>query len=79
MAVPDPFGFLSTPMTGFALALALPVLGLLATGVAGWAAGTQWRRGAGSPWVRIRVSATIAVALLFAWSLHYWNLLGWRL
>jgi CubicO group peptidase (beta-lactamase class C family) len=79
MAAPDPFGFLSTPMVGFALALALPVLGLLATGMAGWAAWQQWRRGAGTRWARTRVSASVAVALLFAWSLHYWNLLGWRM
>jgi len=79
MAAPDPFGFLSTPMTGFALALALPVLGLVATGVAGWAAWTQWRQGAGTTSTRIRVTTAVAVALLFAGSLHYWNLLGWRL
>jgi CubicO group peptidase (beta-lactamase class C family) len=79
MAAPDPFDFLSTPMTGFALALALPVLGLLATGVAGWAAWTQWRQGTGTAWTRIRVTTAVAVALLFAGSLHYWNLLGWRL
>jgi CubicO group peptidase (beta-lactamase class C family) len=79
MAAPDLFGFLSTPMTGFAVALGLPVLGLLATGVAGWAAWQQWRQGAGTRWSRIRTSGLVTVALLFAWSLHYWNLLGWRL
>ena len=79
MAAPDPFAFLTTPMTGFALALALPVVGLLATGVAGWATWQQWRRGTGSRWSRIRTSGLVTVALLFAWSLHYWNLLGWRL
>ncbi|TVR50418.1 MAG: class A beta-lactamase-related serine hydrolase [Gemmatimonadales bacterium] len=79
MAAPDPFAFLSTPMTGFALALALPVVGLLATGVAGWATWQQWRRGTGSRWSRIWTSGLVTVALLFAWSLHYWNLLGWRL
>ena len=79
MAAPDLFAFLSTPMTGLAVALGLPVLGLLATGVGGWAAWTQWRRGVGSPWMRLGMTAAVAVALLFAWSLHYWNLLGWRL
>jgi hypothetical protein len=27
----------------------------------------------------VRLSAAIAVGLLFAWSLNYWYLLGWRL
>ncbi len=79
MAAPDPFGFLTTPMTGFAVALTLPVLGLGATLVAGWAAWKQWREGAGSSWSRAGVSAMVVVALLFAGSLHYWNLLGWRM
>jgi len=79
LAAPDPFGFLTTPMTGFALALALPVLGTLAALVAAAAAVLQWRRRTGTPWSRLRTSGLVVVALLLAWSLHYWNLLGWRL
>ena len=79
LVAPDPLGYLSTPMTGFIVALGLPVLGVLATGVAGWAAWLQWRRGTGTLWLRIRTTGLVTVALLFAWSLHYWNLLGWRL
>jgi CubicO group peptidase (beta-lactamase class C family) len=79
MAAPDPFGFLTGPMTGFLVALALPVLGTLAAVVAGWASWTQWRRRVGTRWVRIRVTGAVTVALLFSWSLYYWNLLGWHL
>jgi len=79
LAAPDPFAFLSTPMTSFAVALGLPVLGALATAAAGWAAWTQWRREAGTRWLRIRTTTAVTLALLFAWSLHYWNLLGWQL
>jgi hypothetical protein len=79
MAAPDLFAFLSTPMTGFAVALALPVLGTLAAVVAGLATAIQWRRGTATVWSRLLSSGLVVVALLFAWSLHYWNLLGWRL
>ena len=79
MVAPDPFAFLSTPMTAFALALVLPVLGTVAALVAGVGAAIQWRRRSGTPWLRLRTSGFVVVALLFAWSLHYWNLLGWRL
>jgi CubicO group peptidase (beta-lactamase class C family) len=79
LAAPGLFAFLSTPMTGFALALALPVLGTVAALLAGVGVVVQWRRGAGTTWTRIRMSGLFAVALLFAGSLHYWNLLGWRL
>ncbi len=75
----DLWGFLTTPMTGFAVALALPVVGALAALVAMVAVGLLWGRGVGTRWLRIRYSAGVLVALLFVWSLHYWNLLGWRL
>ncbi|MBV9880410.1 MAG: hypothetical protein JO180_07935, partial [Gemmatirosa sp.] len=65
--------------TGLKVAFALPVLALLLTlgGVA--AAVRQWRRGDGTRAARLRYGATLALALLFAWSLNTWNLLGWRL
>jgi hypothetical protein len=39
----------------------------------------QWRRGLGTRGARLRDGATVALALLFVWSLNQWNLLGWRL
>lgn len=79
LAALGPWGFLATPMTGFVMALALPVAGAMATLVAAGAVGVLWRRGSGTGWLRLRYSAGVLVSLLFVWSLHYWNLLGWRL
>jgi hypothetical protein len=39
----------------------------------------QWLAGAGTLGARLRYDATLVFALLFAWSLHVWNLLGWRM
>ena len=39
----------------------------------------QWRLGAGTRAACLRYSGATAVALLFAWSLMQWNLLGWRM
>ena len=78
LAALDLWGFLTTPMTGFAVALALPVLGAAAVLLSAVAMGVLWSRGLESPWLRIRYSAGVLVALLFSWSLYYWNLLGWR-
>jgi hypothetical protein len=36
-------------------------------------------RGRGRVCPRFRYSAATVVALLFAWSLMQWNLLGWRM
>jgi hypothetical protein len=40
---------------------------------------SQWRRGLGTRGARLRYGWTVALALLFVWSLSQWNLLGWRL
>jgi len=78
-AVLDLWGFFTTPMTGFAVALTLPVLGAVAAVAAAVAVAVLWRRREGSAWLRIRYSLAVVVALLFVWSQAYWNLLGWRL
>jgi len=72
-------GLLEGPLTALKAALALPVLGvLLALGAAVMSA-RQWRSGAGTRGARLRYASVVVVALLFAWSLSQWNLLGWRL
>jgi CubicO group peptidase (beta-lactamase class C family) len=76
--VSDFWALLTGPMTGLYMALAFPVLGLIASLVAGWATVTAWRGGEGDRWLRLRLSAGVTLALLVSLSLHYWNLLGWR-
>jgi CubicO group peptidase (beta-lactamase class C family) len=75
----DVLTYLSGPMTGFKAALAFPVAGVAATGIALAALAAAIRRGEGGGWARARLAAAVAVGLLFAWSLNYWHLLGWRM
>ena len=67
------------PSFGLRAILALPVVGALLVIGAIWAMVTQWRRSAGTVWMRWRHTLAVVVALLFFWSLNTWNLLGWRL
>ena len=60
-------------------ALALPVIATVLTLAALVSAVRQWQTGAGTRWERLRYSAVVIVALLFAWSLNSWNLFGWRM
>jgi CubicO group peptidase (beta-lactamase class C family) len=75
----DILTYLSGPMTGFKVALAFPVAGLVATLVALGALVASVRAGDGRAWGRARLATGVVVSLAFAWSLHYWNLLGWRM
>jgi CubicO group peptidase (beta-lactamase class C family) len=72
-------GLLEGPLTGLKIALALPVIAALLTLGAVAMAISQWRRGLGTRGARLRYGWTVALALLFVWSLSQWNLLGWRL
>jgi CubicO group peptidase (beta-lactamase class C family) len=72
-------GALNGPLTGLKIVLALPVLGTLCVVGAGYYATRQWQTSAGTRAARLRFSAATVVALLFAWSLLQWNLLGWRM
>jgi hypothetical protein len=72
-------GLLEGPLTSLKLALALPVISTLLTLWAVVTAVRQWRHGVGTRGARLRYGATVALALLFVWSLNQWNLLGWRL
>ena len=64
--------------TGMKVALVFPVIGAILTVVALVVAVQQWRKGTGTKSFRIRYDIVVALALLFMWSLNYWNLLGWR-
>lgn len=75
----DPLMMLSGPMTGLKAALALPVLGLLLALGAAFFSVRQWRERAGTTGARLRYASVVVLALVFAWSLNAWNLLGWRM
>jgi CubicO group peptidase (beta-lactamase class C family) len=75
----DPWEFFAGPLTGLKIALAFPVAGVLATLTALGALGLAIGRGEGTGWARLRLAGAVAAGLLVAWSLHYWNLLGWRM
>jgi CubicO group peptidase (beta-lactamase class C family) len=64
--------------TAMKIALLFPVLGALLTLAALVVAVQQWRKGVGTKGFRIRYDIVVVLALLFMWSLNYWNLLGWR-
>jgi CubicO group peptidase (beta-lactamase class C family) len=64
--------------TGFKLGLALPVIGVVLTLMAGWIALKLWAKGESTFGNRLRLTATVVIALLFFWSLNTWNLLGWK-
>jgi hypothetical protein len=61
------------------VALVFPLIGLALVLVAAWYAWQAWRQAAGSSWDRLRLTGTVVVGLLFPWSLHTWNLLGWQM
>ena len=72
-------GLLEGPLTGLKIALGLPVLGALLTLGAVIVAIRQWSTGAGTRGARLRYASSVAIVLLFVWSLSQWNLLGWRM
>jgi CubicO group peptidase (beta-lactamase class C family) len=72
-------GLLNGPLTSLKIALALPVIATILTLGAVFVAFRQWNLSAGTRAARLRFSAATVVALLFAWSLMQWNLLGWKM
>ncbi len=72
-------GLLEGPLTGLKIALALPVIGVLVALGAAFVAWRHWQTGAGTRGARLLYSSAVVVALLFAWSLSQWNLLGWHM
>jgi CubicO group peptidase (beta-lactamase class C family) len=77
--VSDGTQIVTSPMIGLKIALGLPVAGALLTIGAALAAFSNWRLNAGTRGARLRYGAVVVAALLFAWSLNVWNLLGWRM
>jgi CubicO group peptidase (beta-lactamase class C family) len=60
------------------VALGLPVLAAVAILGAAIVGVLQWLQGAGTAGMRLRHSLAVVVGLAVVWSLHTWNLLGWR-
>lgn len=76
--IANPSTFEGDTPTSLKIVLLFPVIGvLLALGAAGSAV-MQWKNHVGTGWSRFWYSTGVVVALLFAWSLYQWNLLGWR-
>jgi hypothetical protein len=70
---------MSDSPTALRVALVFPLIGLALVLAGAWYVWQAWRQSAGSGWDRLRLTATVLVGLLFAWSLHTWNLLGWQM
>lgn len=61
------------------LALTLPVLAAPLTILTAMFAVSQWQKGTGPAWGRIKYTANVALLIVFFAVLKYWNLLGWNL
>lgn len=79
LAVGNSQALMSDSPRGLQVALLMPVLGLALTLAAAWFTWQAWRQSAGSAWDRLRLTSTVIVGFLYAWSLNTWNLLGWRM
>jgi hypothetical protein len=79
LAVSDQQSLMSDSPTRLRLALIFPLIGVVLMLVGGWFAMQTWRQTSGGFFDRLRLTTTVVIGLLFAWSLHTWNLLGWRM
>lgn len=70
--------FWGAPLT-LKLALALPLLALLPLLLLAWRVVSGWRAGRPSLLIRLWATLQVAAGIVFAWILHHWNLLAWRL
>jgi CubicO group peptidase (beta-lactamase class C family) len=79
IAVSNQTSLMSDSPTALRVALVFPLIGLALVLAGAWYVWQAWRQSAGSGWDRLRLTTTVLVGLLFAWSLHTWNLLGWQM
>jgi CubicO group peptidase (beta-lactamase class C family) len=61
------------------VALTFPLLAIPVTLLVAWAAVQAWRRGWWTGYGRAQYTVIALASLAFLWSLHYWNLLGYRI
>jgi CubicO group peptidase (beta-lactamase class C family) len=61
------------------VALTFPLLAIPLTLLVVWAAVQAWRRGWWTGYGRAQYTVIALASLAFLWSLHYWNLLGYRI
>jgi CubicO group peptidase (beta-lactamase class C family) len=61
------------------VALTFPLLAIPVTLLVAWAAVQAWRAGWWTRYGRVQYSVIALAALAFLWSLHYWNLVGYRI
>jgi hypothetical protein len=64
---------------GLSSVLTLAVLGAVLALVALVMTYWVWKGGCWTFWARTRYTIVMLAALAFAWSLYYWNALGWNL
>ncbi|NNM32375.1 MAG: beta-lactamase family protein [Gemmatimonadetes bacterium] len=77
-AASDPQSLMSDSPWRLYIALLFPVLGVLLMLGGAWFTLQAWRQSGGTFWERLRLTVSVTAGLVFAWSLHTFNLLGWR-
>jgi hypothetical protein len=65
--------------TGIYVALAFPLLAIPLTLLVAWGAVQAWRQGWWTRYGRVQYAVIALAALAFAWSLNYWNLVGYKI
>jgi CubicO group peptidase (beta-lactamase class C family) len=65
--------------TALYVALAFPLLAIPVTLAVAWLAVKAWRESWFNRYGRIQYTAIAIMSVAFLWSLHYWNLLGYRI
>lgn len=65
--------------TSIYVALTFPLLAIPVTLLVAWAAVQAWRGGWWTRYGRIQYTVIALASVAFLWSLHYWNLVGYRI
>lgn len=61
------------------VALTFPLLAIPVTLLVAWAAVQAWRSGWWTRYGRVQYTVVALMGLAYLWSLHYWNLVGYRI